>query len=279
MKRHTEFWMKETGFQNKALHGDAGYHYMGSFYTFYGIGKALGEAILDFDKQKELTMKMHGFVRYGVVVAMLLAMLLTMIVTRAGLFRRSEAASQTIKEKKQSRQSKSTAKKQTRAQAGLDKTRKRRTAKDEAAQERAEKRRLKEKAELDKAIQKRNKQEEAAQERVAKKQTRKNKKIDSSTVTALKKLSDCQINKVCKLTTEDFMAVMYAPISKKDIDKDLSRDLKSFEDARELYYKGEWEIALEQFEKSNLKLCDEFINRIHQGKPEQWSGIWSMTTK
>ena len=48
----------------------------------------------------------------------------------------------------------------------------------------------------------------------------KNKKIDSSTVSALKKLSDCQINKVCKLTTKDFMAVMYAPISKKDIDKE-----------------------------------------------------------
>ncbi len=52
MKRHTEAWMKETDFQAKALHGDKGYHYMGSFYTFYAIGDAFGKAMLDFDKKK-----------------------------------------------------------------------------------------------------------------------------------------------------------------------------------------------------------------------------------
>ncbi len=45
------------------------------------------------------------------------------------------------------------------------------------------------------------------------------KKLDSSTVTALRKLSHCHIKRVCKLSTEDFMGVMYAPLLRQDIDK------------------------------------------------------------
>ncbi len=47
----------------------------------------------------------------------------------------------------------------------------------------------------------------------------KDKKLDSSTVTALKKLSHCHIKRICNLSTEDFMGVMYAPLSRQDMDK------------------------------------------------------------
>ena len=46
-----------------------------------------------------------------------------------------------------------------------------------------------------------------------------NKIIDSSTVNALKKLTSCQIAEVCKLSVNDYMRIMYAPISQQNINK------------------------------------------------------------
>ena len=55
--------------------------------------------------------------------------------------------------------------------------------------------------------------------------------------------------------------------------------IEEFEKARELYYNGEWQSAKEIFNRVDLPLCEEFKIRIDQGKPDNWSGIWVMTTK
>ena len=51
-RRQADEWMKENDYKNRAMHGDKGYHYLGSLYTFYAIGKAFGEAMPDIDKKE-----------------------------------------------------------------------------------------------------------------------------------------------------------------------------------------------------------------------------------
>ncbi len=72
---------------------------------------------------------------------------------------------------------------------------------------------------------------------------------------------------------------VYWPLRSSDTDNELLSKIDDFDKARDLYYIGDWDKAMEIFNNINLPICDEFISRIEQGKPENWSGIWSMTTK
>lgn len=72
---------------------------------------------------------------------------------------------------------------------------------------------------------------------------------------------------------------VFWPIKKENTTDDLMSKIHQFETARDLYYEGEWTEAEDIFKKIELPICDEFISRISQGKPDNWSGIWSMTTK
>ncbi len=72
---------------------------------------------------------------------------------------------------------------------------------------------------------------------------------------------------------------VYWPIKAKNIDSELTAKLENFNEARELYYEGKWDAARILFNKIDLPLCAEFSTRMLEDKPENWSGIWSMTTK
>lgn len=72
---------------------------------------------------------------------------------------------------------------------------------------------------------------------------------------------------------------VFWPIIKDDIDSSFSKEIEDFKQARELYYSGDWQHAGDLFNQISLPISDEFSRRINLGKPENWSGIWSMTTK
>ena len=53
-----------------------------------------------------------------------------------------------------------------------------------------------------------------------------------------------------------------------------------FKKALDLYYKGDWKEARVLFKESELSVGQEFIDRIgKKNAPENWSGIWTMTSK
>ena len=53
-----------------------------------------------------------------------------------------------------------------------------------------------------------------------------------------------------------------------------------FKRALDLYYKGDWKEARVLFKESELSVGQEFIDRIgKKNAPENWSGIWTMTSK
>ncbi len=59
-----------------------------------------------------------------------------------------------------------------------------------------------------------------------------------------------------------------------------SQKLEVFEKGLAEYYAGRWNEARTWFRKANFALCDVFLERMGFGDaPENWSGIWAMTTK
>ncbi|MGL1893982.1 MAG: adenylate/guanylate cyclase domain-containing protein [Spirochaetaceae bacterium] len=72
---------------------------------------------------------------------------------------------------------------------------------------------------------------------------------------------------------------IYWPIEKDKIDSELKEFFKLFKIARDLYYIGYWDESKKLFNELNHPICDEFIIRLNQEKPENWSGVWSMTSK
>lgn len=72
---------------------------------------------------------------------------------------------------------------------------------------------------------------------------------------------------------------IFWPIEKEFFSEELKADTDKFNKARELYYEGNWKGAEEIFNLINIPLKDEFLLRILEGKPDNWSGIWAMTTK
>ena len=57
-------------------------------------------------------------------------------------------------------------------------------------------------------------------------------------------------------------------------------DFKTFENALQSYYKGDWENARIGFKDCKLEASQVFLERISdKSAPENWSGIWTMQSK
>ncbi len=62
--------------------------------------------------------------------------------------------------------------------------------------------------------------------------------------------------------------------------EDLDEKFKIFEYGLKAYYDGDWKTARAEFKKSGLDVAKVFLERIGmKSSPEDWSGIWAMTTK
>ena len=60
----------------------------------------------------------------------------------------------------------------------------------------------------------------------------------------------------------------------------LDEKFKIFECGLKAYYDGDWKTARAEFKKSGLDVAKVFLERIGmKSSPEDWSGIWTMTTK
>lgn len=57
-------------------------------------------------------------------------------------------------------------------------------------------------------------------------------------------------------------------------------DFSVFSSALSFYYKGDWQKATQLFMECKLEVAGEFLSRINgKNAPDNWSGIWTMTTK
>ncbi len=73
---------------------------------------------------------------------------------------------------------------------------------------------------------------------------------------------------------------IYWPVRRAYIDESLERELASFSAGLAHYYGGDWPLARQAWESCSLPLCEVFRTRIQGGvAPENWNGIWAITTK
>ncbi|MBP5251294.1 MAG: adenylate/guanylate cyclase domain-containing protein [Treponema sp.] len=78
---------------------------------------------------------------------------------------------------------------------------------------------------------------------------------------------------------------IYFPLDKNSLSdmwpyEESKEKLDSFEKALALYYAGDWKQARTLFKKIDLDLCSVFLERIGtKSSPQNWSGIWAMTSK
>ncbi len=78
---------------------------------------------------------------------------------------------------------------------------------------------------------------------------------------------------------------IYFPLdSKCELDEwkpeNVEEKFKIFEKGLKAYYEGDWKTARAEFKNSELDVSKVFLKRIGmKSSPEDWSGIWTMTTK
>ncbi|PKL13366.1 MAG: adenylate/guanylate cyclase domain-containing protein, partial [Spirochaetae bacterium HGW-Spirochaetae-6] len=73
---------------------------------------------------------------------------------------------------------------------------------------------------------------------------------------------------------------VYWPVMERDVDEQLEKDLTNFSQGLKLYYEGDWKGAFKTFSLCSFSLKDVFIERTEENTcPEDWNGIWAMTTK
>ena len=72
---------------------------------------------------------------------------------------------------------------------------------------------------------------------------------------------------------------IFWPIKRETLTPELKETLENFSLGLELYYNGKWTEAENTWKNNTLDLCNPFKERINMGKPDNWSGVWSMTTK
>ena len=73
---------------------------------------------------------------------------------------------------------------------------------------------------------------------------------------------------------------IYFPLDTTDSDSLIIVKYDSFEQGLQYYYEGDWDKARKYFEESGLEVAQVFLDRIGQrNAPDNWSGIWTMTTK
>lgn len=72
---------------------------------------------------------------------------------------------------------------------------------------------------------------------------------------------------------------IYWPIPKSELSNELELKLKLFNEGLLAYYDGDWEKASSLWDGIDLPMIDEFKKRLENEKPQDWTGIWAMTTK
>ena len=72
---------------------------------------------------------------------------------------------------------------------------------------------------------------------------------------------------------------IYWPIFKDTITAEMEQDLENFQKGLELYYAGEWTGAMSEFNRIKLPIAEEFVTRTQNEVPNNWRGVWAMTTK
>lgn len=73
---------------------------------------------------------------------------------------------------------------------------------------------------------------------------------------------------------------IYFPFDTNEMDMKLIDNYNIFEDGLKAYYDGDWKTARRLFKDSQLECNSVFLERMGlKNAPEDWSGIWTMTTK
>jgi class 3 adenylate cyclase len=72
---------------------------------------------------------------------------------------------------------------------------------------------------------------------------------------------------------------IYWPVHRHSIDESFAKELKAFEEALELFYQGDWQAAHALFKQCNLPIAEEFVMRTLEQSPNDWKGIWVLTSK
>ena len=73
---------------------------------------------------------------------------------------------------------------------------------------------------------------------------------------------------------------VYFPFDTNEIDESYIEKYEIFEEGLKAYYEGDWKTARRLFKDSELEVAEVFLERMGlKNAPEDWSGIWTMTTK
>lgn len=73
---------------------------------------------------------------------------------------------------------------------------------------------------------------------------------------------------------------IYFPFDKQEMDNALIEKYNIFEAGLAAYYSGDWKTARKEFKDCELDVSQVFLERMGlKSAPEDWSGIWTMTTK
>lgn len=73
---------------------------------------------------------------------------------------------------------------------------------------------------------------------------------------------------------------IFFPFDTEDMDAALLDKYAVYEDGLKAYYDGDWKTARKFFKDCELDVAEVFLERMgNKAAPEDWSGIWTMTTK
>lgn len=73
---------------------------------------------------------------------------------------------------------------------------------------------------------------------------------------------------------------IYFPFDTETMDSELIGKYERFEEGLAAYYSGEWPSARKIFKETGLDVTQVFLERMgNRSVPDNWSGIWAMTTK
>ena len=73
---------------------------------------------------------------------------------------------------------------------------------------------------------------------------------------------------------------IFFPFDTNEMEESLLEKYKQYESALHAYYEGDWKTARKIFKETELEVSEVFLERMgNKGAPEDWSGIWTMTTK
>ena len=73
---------------------------------------------------------------------------------------------------------------------------------------------------------------------------------------------------------------IFFPFDTNEMEESLLEKYNKFETALYAYYEGDWKTARKVFKETELEAAEVFLERMGlRGAPEDWSGIWTMTSK